>query len=45
MMDRHPAALPFASEDFNTDSGVTDRRERLVPGTSIHTAGPGQGGF
>lgn len=45
VMDDYLAALPFASKAFNTFSGVTDRRERLVPGTSIHTAGSGQDGF
>lgn len=45
VVDRYPAALPFASKAFNTFSGVTDRRERLVPGTSIHTAGSGQDAF
>lgn len=45
VMDRYLAALPFASKAFKTFSAVTDRREGLVPGTSIHTAGLGQGGF
>lgn len=44
-MDGYLAALLFASKAFNTFSGVTDRRERLVPGTSIHAAGLGQDGF
>jgi len=45
MMDSYLAALPFASKAFKTLSGATERRERLVPGTSIHAAGLGQDGF
>lgn len=44
VMDGHLAALPFASEAFNTFSGVREGRGAF-PQISIHTARSGQDGF